>query len=416
MYSRKISGFDLIDFPGRGAKGRSGKNIDVVSKFRGAATTVAIGISLFVGLVQGASADVLKIGVIAPLTGGGAPWGIAASEAPKILAAEVNAKGGLDVGGKKYQIQVIAYDDQYKAAAAVSAYKRLVNDDGAKYVIIMSSAATLALQRDVEDDKVVALTSSYADKAIDPDSKYMFRIFSTTTDYLPSFVNWMKDNMKGRHIVVVNPNDESGWSQNDLSDKVYKKGGFNVTGLELFERDQQNFQPLITKIIGLNPDIVDLSSTPPATAGLFIRQARELGYKGVFVKTGGAGPKDIVAGAGKQAAEGLINMLYADPNNKGYQRIVAEYRKDVGQDPNEIIVSFYDGANVLLHAIQKAGDAQDTAKVAAAFPRALPMESVQGDTLTLGGKVTSGIDHQIMTVNYVGVIKDGVPVIIGKVK
>jgi branched-chain amino acid transport system substrate-binding protein len=413
MNIRKTSGLELFNSSRTEAEEIVYR---LMGKIGGVAATFAIGLSLVSGLTQSAIADTLKIGVIAPLTGGGAPWGIAASEGPKILAAEVNAKGGLEVGGKKYQIQVIAYDDQYKAAAAVSAYKRLVNDDGAKYVIIMSSAATLALQRDVEDDKVVALTSSYADKAIDPNSKYMFRIFSTTTDYLPSFVNWMKENMKGRRIVVVNPNDESGWSQNDLSDKVYRKGGFNVIGLELFERDQQNFQPLITKIISLNPDIVDLSSTPPATAGLFIRQARELGYKGVFVKTGGAGPKDIVAGAGKQAAEGSINMLYADPNNKGYQRIVAEYRKDVGQDPNEIIVSFYDGASVLLHAIQKAGDPQDTAKVALAFPRTLPMESVQGDTLTLGGRATSGIDHQIMTVNYVGVIKDGVPVIIGKVK
>jgi branched-chain amino acid transport system substrate-binding protein len=373
-------------------------------------------LSLLAASAGVASAETLKIGVIAPLTGGGAPWGMAAAQGSKILADDINAKGGLDVGGKKYQVQVVAYDDQYKAADAIAAYKRLTTSDGVKYVVIMTSAATLALRQDVEDDKVVALTSSYSPKAIGPNDKYLFRLFSTTAEYLPSFAAWMKANNKGTRLVVVNPNDESGWSQNDISSKVYKQSGFDVVSLELFERTQQNFQPMITKIIGLKPDLIDLSSTPPATAGLFIRQARELGFQGQFVKTGGAGPKDIIAGAGKAAAEGSINMLYADPANKEYQRIVTEYTKKVGQAPNEIIVAFYDGVNALLHAIQKAGNVDDTAKVAAVFPAVFPMQSLQGDQLTLGGKSAYGIDHQIMTINYIGVVRDGAPVVIAKAK
>jgi branched-chain amino acid transport system substrate-binding protein len=46
----------------------------------------------------------------------------------------------------------------------------------------------------------------------------------------------------------------------------------------------------------------------------------------------------------------------------------------------------------------------------------MPVTSTQGDELRLGGKSTYGADQQIQTTNYVGVIKDGVPVIIGKVK
>jgi branched-chain amino acid transport system substrate-binding protein len=128
------------------------------------------------------------------------------------------------------------------------------------------------------------------------------------------------------------------------------------------------------------------------------------------------GPKDIVAGAGTKAAEGLVNMLYADPANDGYKYLVAEYKKAMGQDPNEIIVPFYDGTNVLLNAIQKSGTVDDTAKVAAAFSKVLPMASIQGDQLTLGGKATAGADAQIMTTNYIGVIRDGEPVVLGKTK
>ena len=363
-----------------------------------------------------ASAQTVKIGVIAALTGGGAPWGLAAAEGPRILAQEINDKGGLEVAGKKHKVEIVAYDDQYKAADAVAAYNRLVNQDKVKYVIIMGSAATMALKQQVEDDKVVALTASYTGKALDKGSKYMIRLYSPPDDYIGSFIAWMKDKVKGRRVAIINPNDETGWDQTQLATRVFKANGFEVLGSELFERVQKDFQPMMTKVIAMKPDVIELGGTSPATAGLIIRQARELGYDKLFSKTGGAGPKDIVASAGAKAAEGTINMLYADPANEGYKRLAAAYKKTRGQDANEIIVSFYDGANVLLNAMQKAGTVDDTSKVIAAFPKALPMKSVQGDQLTFGGKSTYGVDAQVMTINYIGSIRNGEPVVIGKTK
>ncbi len=380
------------------------------------ATSLVAGLGLSIGVLSAASAQTVKIGVIAALTGGGAPWGMAAAEGAKIAAAEVNAKGGLDVGGKKHKVEVIAYDDQYKAADAVAAYNRLVRQDGAKYVIIMSSAGALALKQNVEDDKILALTSSYSAKAIDKNTQYMFRLFSNAYDYLPALITWTRDNYKERRVFTLNPNDETGWDQSKLSETVLKQNGYTITGQEVYERTLKDFQPLFTKIIGLKPEIIDLGSTSPATAGLMIRQARELGYKGMFIKTGGAGPKDILAGAGKEAVENMVSVLYADPKNAGYQRIAAAYKKSTGQEPNEIVVPFYDSVNVLLQAIQKAGTASDTTKVAAAFAKALPMTSLQGDQLTLGGKANSGADQQIMSTMYIGVMKNGEPVVVGKAK
>jgi branched-chain amino acid transport system substrate-binding protein len=375
-----------------------------------------IGMSLSVGSISAASAQTLKIGVISALTGGGAPWGIAAAQAPKIAAAEVNEKGGLEVGGKKYKVEVIAYDDQYKAADAVAAYNRLVRQDGVKYLFVMASAGTMAVKQSVEADKVIALTSSYTAKAIEPNTRYMFRLFSVASDYMPSLVQWLKANYKERRIVILNPNDETGWDHGKLSERLFKESGYQIQGQELFERTQKDFQPMLTKVIALKPEVIDVGSTPPATAGLMIRQARELGYKGLIIKTGGAGPRDIVAAAGKDAAEGMVSILYADPANEGYRRVAAAYRKAIGQQPNEILVSFYDATKVLLRAIQQAGDVGDTTKVAAAFSKALPMPSVQNDMLSLGGKASSGIDHQIMSVMYIGVIRNGEPVVVGKAK
>ena len=53
--------------------------------------------------------------------GCGSEWGLAQDRGTKIAAMEkANAKGGLKVGNKTYKIEVISYDDPYKAALAVS--------------------------------------------------------------------------------------------------------------------------------------------------------------------------------------------------------------------------------------------------------------------------------------------------------
>ncbi|MDM0021807.1 ABC transporter substrate-binding protein [Variovorax saccharolyticus] len=384
--------------------------------FRKLAGTALVGFGLTICMLSAASAQTLKIGVIGALTGPGAPWGLAAQHGARILAADVNAKGGLEVSGKTYKVEVVAYDDQYKATDAVAAYQRLVKQDDVKFLILMSSPSTMALKQSIEDDKIVALTSGITPFAVDAKSKYMFRLFSNPVDYVPSFVAWLKDNVPQRRVVILNPNDEAGLDQNQLCEGLYKKAGFNVLGKELFERGQKDFQPLLTKIVGMKPDVIDLASTAPATAGILVRQTRELGYKGLFVKSSGPSPREVVAAAGKEASEGMVNLLYVDPANPGYKSIATEYKRAVGQDPNEIIVPFYDATNVLLRAIQKSGSVSDTTKVAASFSQALPMKSVQGDTLTLGGKAHSGVDHQIMTVDYIGVIKNGEPVAVGKVR
>ncbi|WP_137891214.1 ABC transporter substrate-binding protein [Ramlibacter sp. 2FC] len=386
------------------------------SRIRHTAGMLAIGAALFAGAMTGVSAQTLKIGVIAPLTGPGAPWGLSMQHGASILASQINAKGGLEVSGKKHRIEIVAYDDQYKTVEAVSAYNRLVKQDGVKYVVILTSIATMALKQRVEDDKVIGVSSGITPKAFDASSKYMFRLLSTPADYVPGYVAWLKDNRKERRVAILNPNDETGWDLTKLSERVYNEKGFTVLTAETFERSTKDFQPLLTKVLAMKPDLIELSAIAPATAGLVIRQARELGYKGLFTKNSGPGPKDIVAAAGKEDSEGVYNLLYVDRENAAFQQLAAEYKKTVGHEANDTIATYYDGLNVLFKAIQEGGDVNDTGKVAAAFGKALPMKSILGDELILGGMKNFGADRQIMTTDYIAVIKNGEPKVVGKIR
>jgi branched-chain amino acid transport system substrate-binding protein len=379
-------------------------------------TALAAVVGLYGSMVTDLRAETLKIGIIAPLTGPAAPWGLAMSEGAKILAAEYNAKGGLDIGGKKYDVQIIAYDDQYKAAESIAAYQRLVSRDGVKYIAVAAGVSTAAIKQKIEEDKVIVMTSGYIGNLISPEAKHMYRMWGIPADYYPGIYKWMKDNTKERRVALISPDDESAREMVAISQKLMKDGGYDVVATEMYEKSLRDFLPLLTKVINQKPDIIDLGSTAPASAAVMIRQAREFGYKGVFYIPGSSAWREVLDGAGPAASEGLLNMVYVDPANEGYKNFAAQYKKAVGQDPNESLAPYSDGVNMLIRSVQASGSVDDTSKFDAGFRKALPMKSIQGDMLTIGGGMAHGIDNQVAAVRYVGRIKDGKLEIVGKIQ
>jgi branched-chain amino acid transport system substrate-binding protein len=365
------------------------------------------------------AADTVTVGVIAALTGPGASWGLGIQAGTELAAEEVNAQGGLKVGDKSYLVKVLAYDEQYTAAGTIAAYTRMVNQDGVKYIMgPLSSAGTVAIKDMVEDNKTIMFTGGYTRKAIDANTKFMFRAYSTPVEYAPAMIRWLAAHQPAdaRNVVLLNPNDETGWDGQDVQATAYNDNGFKVVGKEVYERSLKDFQPVLTKLLASKPDVIELGTSSPATAGLIVRQAREMGFKGRFMKNGGPGPRDIVAGAGKEAAEGVINYLEGDPTNPTYQRLAAQFKKEKGYEPNELFIGYYDATKMLFAAMQKAGTVSDSDKVRLAIPQVMPFPSAIGGTITLTGKATYGADTQLVTVPYVGEIKNGEPVIVGVAK
>ena len=63
----------------------------------------------------------------------------------------------------------------------------------------------------------------------------------------------------------------------------------------------------------------------------------------------------------------------------------------------------------MLKAIQKGGDVNDTTKTAGAFKSVLPYTTLHGDEAVYK-------HQQISSYNYVSVVKDGKPVVVGKMR
>ena len=60
------------------------------------------------------AADSVKLAITGPFTGGSAPMGASMRDGAKLAVSEINAAGGIIVGGKKMKIEVIERDDEAK--------------------------------------------------------------------------------------------------------------------------------------------------------------------------------------------------------------------------------------------------------------------------------------------------------------
>lgn len=72
--------------------------------------------AVLAGLVAGHTfaADTLKIAITGPFSGGSAPMGTSMRDGAKLAIGEINAGGGVDIGGKKLKIEIIERDDEAK--------------------------------------------------------------------------------------------------------------------------------------------------------------------------------------------------------------------------------------------------------------------------------------------------------------
>src|SRR5258705_10850754 len=254
----------------------------------------------------GAAEKSLEIGVLGPLSGGAAAYGVGLVRAAEIRTDEINKAGGLKVGGDVYRIKLVTYDHKASAADAATAANKLIFQDKVKYIIGNAVGATCnAVQTVSEPQKVLFSFMCWGTKNLGPDKPYSFRSLLSQWEVAEPFYRWVKEKHPSiKRIAVISPNDTSGIDTNTAIMKYAKALGFEVVADEYYERGTKDFYPALTKILALKPDLLDVAAAPAGEAGLILKQARELGFKGAKGWTAGGNPVPMISVAGKEAAEG----------------------------------------------------------------------------------------------------------------
>ena len=241
------------------------------------ATTTASSAPASSSTSAAAAAQTLKVGWVGDLSN---PLGLGDSKVLNAMADFYNQSGGLDIGGQKYNVQFIMYDDKADASTATAAVNRLIFQDKVKYILgDDNSDGWIPL---AEANKVVTLVYSPSPAAIDPKLKYTFQTSFLNTQLA---TNWMWFIEKHADVKTVGGLfvDAVG-GRNDVQQiqKIFGTLGVNLVDHAFFPADTQDFGALATRITKTNPQVYTSSGIGPIPIEMSWKGMTEAGYKGML--------------------------------------------------------------------------------------------------------------------------------------
>ncbi len=355
------------------------------------------------------AADIIKFGISTPLSGPAAPWGIPHKNATELIFDEINGQGGLEIGGKKYKLEVVAYDHKYVIAEGVATVNRLIAKDGVKYISLLGGAVVKANEEQINENGVLNLPLAYAEGLVSPKNPLTFHCFPSPPE-TTIFWKWIKEHHPQiKRVATISPNDDTGWWSIKVETTFVEKLGYQIAGKEFFERSMTDFNPILLRILAQKPDVISVRASPAGSVGLIIKQARELGFKGRFIHVGQVDTSVVANIAGKANVEGMwVHGYVQTPLPEKVKSWQARYTKKYGEW-NATSIDFTNPAFAFVAAVKKA-QSLEPKKIGEAM-RTVEFDNLWGKA-HFGGTDYYGVGNQIIYPMPFSEVKDGVATLI----
>jgi len=304
-------------------------------------------------------ADTIKIGWLGPKTGDTALWGQAEYDTLVMLIEQYNAKGGIDVGGKKYIVELIGYDDKGDSTEAVNIAKRLTSQD--KVVAIVGpqgSGEAIPIAPVVNEAKVPAVCTTATNPKVTVTESgtvnpYMFRACFTDPyqgTVAATFAYQKLGKRKAAIFMTVDDAYSAGLTQ-FFRESFIKQGGEVVAEVS-FTAGEKDFRAPLTKIKAANPDVI-FAPNYYTDVALSAKQARELGIDQVMLGGDGWPSENLISLAGT-ALEGCFFVNHLDFNDPAVADFKNAYKAKYNKNAELNSYMAHDALIMVIDAIQRA--------------------------------------------------------------
>lgn len=277
-----------------------------------AAGTVVAGTG-FNSQVFGAAQKTVKVGMNIPMTGDYAPWGLPGLYGCQIVADDINAAGGVEIGGDKYAIEIVSYDHGYDIEKAVQGYKKMVSEDEVKMIMMLGGATVGAVMPWGERKKM--LTTTLLSSDVTPDTEYLLASCESHPLYVITSVQWLARNFPdAKTAVIVTNNDvEYGLQATATFQAAFEVAGIEVVDMNLHGFDVTDFAPIVSSVLAKKPDIFCMATSFYATA--LMEQLYHQGFKGKIISTALDYYDEIIAKTSEEFVNGTIYQFpdFDDP-------------------------------------------------------------------------------------------------------
>ncbi|WHE07752.1 ABC transporter substrate-binding protein [Thermoanaerobacterium thermosaccharolyticum] len=359
-----------------------------------------------------ASSDTIKVGALFELTGSVATYGTSALNGAKLYIDEVNKNGG--VLGKK--IVLVKADNKSQTDESINQATKLIQQDKVIAILGPSTSTNTIAASSVAVQNHIPLITGFATAVsvtVDPNTnKVKNEIFRACfiDPYQGSVMAQFASEKLNAKTAVVYIDDKSDYSKGlaqSFKEQFEKLGG-KVIDTEAYVAGDQDFKAALTKIKGLNPDVIFIPGYYQET-GKIAKQARDMGINTPLLGGDGWDSPDLLKIAGASALNNVYysnHFISTDPDPT-VQDFIKKYKDAYGTEPDASAALAYDAAGMLVQAIKDA-NSTEPAKIIDALSK---LKDFKGVT----GTITINSEHNPVKSAVIIELKDGKQNLVEKV-
>lgn len=311
-------------------------------------------------------AGVVNIGYSGPLSGPAAYYGENTLSGVKMAVEEINANGGFEVNGKKFNLNLVSLDDKYLPNETGANAKRLIQENKTPIIFVPHSGGIFATQVFNMQEKFIIGAYSSEPKLTEQGNSLTVRIPPKYSSYIEPFSKYQMERY-GKKIALLPTATqygkdwtsvlEPGWT--DLGGEIVYKGSID------FSKDT-DFYTIVTNALKEKPDVLFVGGPSQPTA-LVIKQARELGFKGGFLIMDQAKLDEIEAVLGGteliEGSVGVLPLIYS--KYEGNEKFINDYTAKHGKNPGSEAGYHYLATYLFVEAMKAAGSVDDAEAIRA---------------------------------------------------
>ncbi len=323
----------------------------------------------------GVSGNTVTFGTSLPLSGLYAPFS-------NILHGEqayfnyVNANGGVDVGGTKYQIKLKNYDDQYIASKTVTNVQNMLSSNNVFGLFnVVGTKNNLAI-RDLINSECVPDLFAASGATQWGNHSYPWLIGSELVPYpleVKTFVDYLKKTKPNATIAVLKANDDFGQSYADTLNDLVKGTQLKVVATQEYDNTGAQVQTQVNTLAATHADAFLLAAALLACPAA-LNAAGDANWHPITYMSGTCVSKLLFNAAGKNA-DGVFTVTPlldpADPKNASnpamqlYKQQFGKYFPQSGStnDTTEGIIAYGWTTAALLVKTLEAAKSLDRASV-----------------------------------------------------
>jgi branched-chain amino acid transport system substrate-binding protein len=324
--------------------------------------TVAAAIAVASGLTL--AQEVIKIGHVAPTSGGIAHFGKDNEQGARLAIDELNAKG-LKIGGKAVKFELLAEDDAGDPKQGTAVAQKLVDQKVKGVVGHLNSGTTIPAAKIYSEAGIPQISPSATNpKYTRQGFKTAFRVVADDVHLGGTLGKYAVNTLKGKSIAVIDDRTAYGQGVATEFEKAVKALNGNIVAHEFTTDKSTDFMSILTSIKAKKPDVVFYGGMD-AVAGPMLRQMKSLGINVKFMGGDGICSSELP----KLAGDGLVNdMVYCaeaggveGSQKAGMDAFKAKFKSKFGADVTLYSPYVYDAVNLLADAMVKA-DSSDPSK------------------------------------------------------